>query len=185
MRRQFREDKTTQAAAYLLRLRGGSMAYMKLIKLLYVADRITLLKYGRPITYDYYFSLDKGPILSRTLDLITEGPQNGINGYWNMFISKPIGYEVQLSGDDCPVDELSEAECGVLDHVFNRLGSLNRWALVDMLHQYLPEWQDPHGSSLPIDYTDIFEAENRDHSEANEIEAEVSHLAFLDNLLSL
>jgi hypothetical protein len=33
----FNERKATEAAAYLLKLRGGRMSYMKLIKLLYLA----------------------------------------------------------------------------------------------------------------------------------------------------
>ena len=184
MQRQYREDKTTQAAAYLLRSHDGSMAYMKLIKLLYVADRISLLQHGRPITFDSYFSLDRGPILSKTLDLITEGPGIGESSYWIKYISKPIGYSVQLV-DACPIDELSEAECSILDRVDKHLGSVNRWRLVDFLHEQLPEWEDPHGSSLPIDYAGIFEAKGRDGDEAHDIELDVAHLAFLDNLLNL
>ena len=36
---RFNEVKATQAAARLLRNRGGRMKYLKLIKLLYLADR--------------------------------------------------------------------------------------------------------------------------------------------------
>src|SRR5450756_2974830 len=51
---RFREERTTQAAAYLLRLRGGRMSYMKLIKLIYFADRRALLELVRPITFDQW-----------------------------------------------------------------------------------------------------------------------------------
>ncbi len=36
---------------------GGTMSYMKLIKLLYIVDRQALISWGRPITYDCYMSL--------------------------------------------------------------------------------------------------------------------------------
>ena len=39
MHLQFDEAKATQAAAFFLQLRGGQMHYIKLIKLLYLADR--------------------------------------------------------------------------------------------------------------------------------------------------
>ena len=156
MRRNYCEEKTTQAACYLLRAHEGSMSYMKLIKLLYLADRSALLRYGRPITYDNYYSLDRGPILSRTLGLITEGPMNGVGDYWDRFISKPMGYKVFISGNDCPLDDLSEAECEILHRVYSKLGHMNKWHLVDYLHANLPEWEDPHGSSLPITWDDIF-----------------------------
>lgn len=180
--RKYREDKATQAAAYLLNLHEGVMAYMKLIKLLYVADRVTLLKYGRPITYDNYYSLDRGPILSKTLDLITEGSPRGETEYWTKYISEPIGYTVRLA-DDCPPDELSDAECSILDLVNEQFGHYDRWALVDLLHKKLPEWNNPHGSAIPITYASIFEAAERDGDEAEDIEAEISHLAFVDSLL--
>ncbi len=54
---RFNERKATQAAAYLLQMRGGTMSYMKLIKLLYLADRAALVRFGRPITTDRYVSM--------------------------------------------------------------------------------------------------------------------------------
>ncbi len=71
MRLRFNERKATQAAAHLLKLRGGEMSFMKLINLLYLADRSALLQWVRPITTDSYVSMDRGPVLSRVLDLAT------------------------------------------------------------------------------------------------------------------
>lgn len=67
MRLRFNDRKATQAAALLLQLRGGKMSYMKLIKLLYLADREALLQWGRPITTDRYVSMNRDPVLSRIL----------------------------------------------------------------------------------------------------------------------
>jgi uncharacterized phage-associated protein len=47
------------------------MAYIKLIKLLYLADREALLRWGRPITTDRHVSMPKGPVVSQIYDLIT------------------------------------------------------------------------------------------------------------------
>ena len=72
MRAQFREDKATQAAARLLRHAGGRMEYLKLIKLLYLAERESLVTLGSPLTYDACWSLPYGPILSATLDRVNQ-----------------------------------------------------------------------------------------------------------------
>jgi len=57
MKPGFNEAKATQAAALLLKLRGGRMNYMKLIKLLYLVDRTALIRWGRPVTFDSYCSM--------------------------------------------------------------------------------------------------------------------------------
>ena len=69
---RFNEVKTTQAAARLLFSNGGHMEVLKLVKLLYLADRKALLRWGRPLTFDRYFSLPHGPVLGVTVDRINE-----------------------------------------------------------------------------------------------------------------
>src|SRR3989304_7235844 len=95
MRLPFNEAKATQAAAMLLKMRGGTMSYMKLLKLLYLADREALLRWGRPISTDVYVSMDHGPVLSKTLDMINEGPDTG-GRIWAEYISSSSNYEVTL-----------------------------------------------------------------------------------------
>jgi len=75
----FNERKATEAAARLLKLRGGTMSYMKLIKLLYLADREALLRWGRPISTDRYVSMDRGPVLSHVLNLVTDEADRTLN----------------------------------------------------------------------------------------------------------
>src|SRR2546426_8827697 len=99
MRLRFNERKATQAAGLLLQLRGGTMSYMKLIKLLYLADREALLRWGRPISTDRYVSMDRGPVLSRILDLATDGEDPGTPSIWASSIAAPSNYEVHLKDD--------------------------------------------------------------------------------------
>jgi hypothetical protein len=42
----FDEKKATEVAAFLLKMRGGKMSYLKLIKLLYLADRESLSRWA-------------------------------------------------------------------------------------------------------------------------------------------
>ncbi len=88
---RFDEQKVTEAAAFLLELRGGRMHYIKLLKLLYLADRKAFAQWGIPISNDNYVAMDNGPVPSQTYNLVKEG-----GCIWSEFITAPFGdYEVQ------------------------------------------------------------------------------------------
>jgi uncharacterized phage-associated protein len=182
---RYREDRATQAAARLLRLRGGTMSYLKLMKLLYFADRLALAQLGRPISYDMYVSMPQGPVLSRTLDLMTEEPEPHADhpSYWRTFISEPHEYEVSLLRDDIPNDQLSRAEEEILDRVFAQYGRLSRWEIRDLSHR-LPEWQDPHGSCVPINIKDILLHQGMSEGDAQAIVEALGAENYADQLAS-
>ncbi|MBI4024176.1 MAG: SocA family protein [Verrucomicrobia bacterium] len=182
MRISFNETKATQTAAYLLQLRGGTMSYMKLIKLLYIVDREALLRWGRTVTTDCHVSMDRGPVLSQTLDLITDEARPDRSSVWTQHISEPDHYQVRLL-KDAGLDELSKAEVALLDEVFEKFGAMNRWKLVDLAHAF-PEWQDPQGGAIPITYRDILKAGGKTDLEIAAIEDELDNLALSDKLLS-
>ncbi len=158
------------------------MSHMKLIKLLYLADREALLKWGRPITYDSYVSMKAGPVLSRTLDLINEGAEPGKDSFWNKHISPSQNYDVGLK-EDPGFDELSDAEIALLEKIFAEYGKMGRWELVDNVMHKLPEWRNPGGSSLPIDYLDIFRAAQKTDIEANSVTEDLEALALMEMAL--
>jgi uncharacterized phage-associated protein len=147
---RFDAEKVTEAAAFLLNLRGGCMHYIKLLKLLYIADREALAEWGIPVSHDNYVSMDHGPVLSQTYNLIRDGGR-----VWSEYISAPFGdYEIQLINHPGKSRKLSLAEENLLRRVFEQYGARNRWDLVDYVHTF-PEWHDPHGSSIPINLEEI------------------------------
>jgi uncharacterized phage-associated protein len=180
---RFREEKATQAAARLLQQEDGRMNYMKLIKLLYLVDRRALLSTGRPVTFDSYFSLPHGPVLSFTLDKISTPARPDSDSYWNRFISEPEMYDVRLLAD-VPNDQLSPVEEELIDEVYKQFGPMNQWELRHYSH-HLGEWQDPRGSSLRISIGDILLAGGLSEQEAAEqvaaLEAEASAERILDS----
>lgn len=165
---KFREDKASQAAALLLQLGGGRMNHMKLIKLLYLADRDALLRFGRPITFDHYYSLPHGPILSFTLDLVNSDRDPESPSYWDELISERQGHEVALRSSTLETVALSDAERQVLEDVSRDYGSMDQWQLRDLTHT-LPEWQDPQGSRVPISIDDILQGEGYDSEDIEAI----------------
>lgn len=158
------------------------MSYMKLIKLLYLADREALLEWGRPISFDRYFSMKQGPVLSRVYELINEGPTPGVETLWHQHISDPSNYEVELR-DDCRSDTLSEAERRVLARVFEEFGRMTRWEIVEWMHDNLAEWTDPGSSAIRISYRDILEAGGKTDTETSAVEDEIESIALADSIL--
>lgn len=156
---RFDEVKTTQAAARLLSRGGGPMHVLKLVQLLYLTDRKALVRWGRPLTFDAYFSLPQGPILSATLDKISESVAPEGSSYWHTIVSERCDHRVQLLGSGLPPrDQLSPAEEALLDQIWKEFGHVSRRELHDYTRG-LPEWQDPEGSRRPIQVQDILTSE--------------------------
>jgi uncharacterized phage-associated protein len=165
---RFDEQKVTEAAAFLLELRGGCMHYIKLLKLLYLADRMAFAQWGIPISNDNYVSMDNGPVLSQTYNLIKDGGR-----IWSEFISAPFrDHEVELTAPVLSRPKLSPAEEEILVTVFTEFGRENRWKIVDFMHT-LPEWKNPGGSSTPISISDILEALNEPQENIQAIVSEL------------
>ncbi len=177
---RFDEAKATQAAARFIALRGGQIHYLKLIKLLYIADREALLRWGIPITTDRYVSMDHGPVVSRIYSMITEERPKPI---WEKYISAPMGeYEVKLLAE-APDDKLSRAEEKLIEEVFQKYGHWSRWKLRDFVHRF-PEWKDPQGSSTPIHIKEILRAGGGNDDDIRAIIAELRSMTAAEEALS-
>ena len=147
------------------------------------ADREALLQWGRPVTTDSLVSMPHGPVVSRIYDLISVGPREdgqGSPSAWHRHITRSGQYDVTLSAVTSD-DELSIAENGVISQIWDRHGKKSKWTLRDETHD-LPEWQDPNGSSIPIEYEDILRAENRPSDEIDAVHSELMNLARLQSI---
>jgi uncharacterized phage-associated protein len=175
----FKEKKATEAAAFLLKLRGGKMSYLKLIKLLYLADREALSRWGFSLTNDTHVSMPHGPVVSNTYNLMIDEADKP---FWSRYITPPLGeYEIALR-EDCPTDELSRAEEKLLTEIFEQYGHLTRWQLRDFTHT-LPEWHDPHGSSVPISVREILQATGVSPADIEIITNEIEGAEHTDQIL--
>ena len=57
----FREDKATALAAAFLERAGGELEYLKLLKLMYLAERESLRVLGSSLMEDTFVSMKHGP----------------------------------------------------------------------------------------------------------------------------
>ena len=64
----YSERRTAQMAAFMLIRCGGQMSHLKLMKLLYLADREAVKRYGRSISEDYAVAMPHGPLANSRLD---------------------------------------------------------------------------------------------------------------------
>ncbi|MDD9800064.1 MAG: DUF4065 domain-containing protein [Gammaproteobacteria bacterium] len=65
------------------------------------------------------------------------------------------GRQVQLKKKNITrrdLKEMSECDMEVMDAVWNEFGHLDQWEIRDYTHTHCAEWEDPGGSSLPINH---------------------------------
>jgi uncharacterized phage-associated protein len=146
-----------------------------------LADRLALDRWGFNITTDRYVAMDQGPVVSNIYDLITQDAEQ--KSFWVRYISPPLGeWEVQLKSEDLPENKLSKADEKLLQEIFGIYGTWNRWQLRDFTHD-LPEWQNPHGSSIPIQISDILKAQGASDEDINDVIIDLSAAESANDLL--
>jgi len=149
----FDEAKCAQMAAYLTQKTGEPTDKLKLIKLIYLAEREFLSRYSLPMTLDELYSMKDGPVASAAL--------NGLNGklnktLWDTWIqnkSNKISAVKERSRDD--FDNLSDADIGVLDAIWAEFGKYSTSDIWTYVHTKLPEYQAVQSGRLPITYRDL------------------------------
>lgn len=182
LRRLFDIDKTVQVAAYFLKLAGGKMNYLRLLKLLYLANRESLKENATLIIFDRAFALRNGPILSTVYDLI-KGKHTQYSE-WHRFIATEDCY-VSIANDPGD-DDLSPYEEKVIQSVHDQHCHKTDAEIIEFTHQ-LMEWRihesdlnAPRGKkSYIIDLSDIVASLIQETSNANLLEHVKKKLAGL------
>jgi len=177
MRLVFNEKKAIQVASFFLEQANNTLNYMKLLKFMYLTERTSLSKFRRPVTYDVYYSLDYGPILSETLDLI-KGEKISI---WHDYISLPQNYTVNLIKPN-DFRELSNNEKKIIEKIFSKFNFMDPFEISAYTHIF-PEWQNPKGSHILIEIKDILAAEKKSQEYIDDVIDELENRKSLDELI--
>jgi uncharacterized phage-associated protein len=160
MRATYNDRKCAQIGAYFLNKAGGVLPHMKLMKLMYLANRQYLSEYGESLTGDVMSSMNWGPILSQTLDLINGAAPSSKDG-WTHWISDRAQHKVKLIREfkkRRELDELSDDEIDTLKAIWAKFGHLDQFELSKHCHDNCGEWVHPEGSSTPISHEDVLRA---------------------------
>lgn len=178
MHNTFNERKAAQVAAFFLFRANGKMAILKLMKLLYLAERTSYQKFGEPIIGDKLVSLDHGPVLSITYQHIN-GELQSIEGGWDTWVRGRENYDVALQDASCirtpeqDLRELCDDDFDILNETWQSFGHMTKWQIRDYTHKHCPEWEDPHGSMIPMRFQSLFKALNFSDEQAKELEERV------------
>ena len=179
MRFPFDAIKTAQAGAYLAKLNGGKINMLAVLKMLYLADRATLIETGKPITGDKFVNMDKGPVLSGLYDTMKGFEDETGSDPWFQYLEETEKYYFIAIKDE--TDALSEYEREVLEQIHDKFGSMHPLDIVRFTHT-LPEYVDPHGSSIPLDPADVLRAASKSQEEIEEIASMAEEYYFLSLL---
>ena len=150
----------------------GAIDVLKVIKMLYLADRRALVEWHRPITGDQFWSLANGPVVSRTYDLIRGQSWRSRDGRLAGGLQpakRGLSFTKEQAKHKTP---FLEGKRRPFKMRTNKSNPLTTGQVIDLVHK-LPEWKDPGKSSLPIDPETIFYHENFGESAVKEIEKEL------------
>jgi len=142
-------SKATAATGYLLALGEGKCNLIKLVKMLYVADRLALQSWHRTITGDRFYSMANGPVVSTIYNLIKGEAATKLQSAWNEYIGERRYNTISLVKMP-DTRTLSDAERWALSAAFNKIHPMSTGQLVEWCHTF-PEWRDPGKSSTRID----------------------------------
>jgi hypothetical protein len=176
LRYQFNELRAAQAAAILIRLAGGQENYTKLLKLLYLADRESLLATGNPISGSSFVTMKAGPVLSDVYDCIKHEDRCPT---WHQFIQK-AGYDVRLTSE--PGDsELSDFDVETLTNLYQVHAGRDYNAMIKFVHT-LPEVDEvPDGCREPLPVERVLRGQGVSEDEIAELVSRNRYIASVDS----
>lgn len=121
--------KIENAILFFVGKNGGTIRRTKLMKLLWLSDRLHLNKYGRLILKDRYYALPYGPVPSLGLDISNNGIIGSICVEGNNIISNKEYSE----------DFFSKSDLKIMNYVWEKLKDIDSVEASDYSHQYR-EW---------------------------------------------
>jgi len=179
MNPHFDEPAATDLAAELLMLAGGKMSYLKLLKLMNLVDRQSLIESGISVTQDTPYSMPRGPVLTRVYNLIKEqqpgeAPSPRTKSFWKRHLFRVGAYEIKVK-EPLKARHTSQAQRDIIKKVFRRYGALTGFALIRVTHK-LPEWEDPKSSSVRIETAAILKGAGKTKKQIATIIENIEHV---------
>ncbi len=176
----FDNKKVLQIISYLLSLNGNKMDKLKLIKELYLIDRMSINEDNSSISGDDFFSMKYGPVLSMTLNIINDIPNDNS---WSEYLKLEDNKSLILIK---PFDEgmLSKRDKYFINAVSDKYKNYSTAQLIDFTHQ-LPEWKNPAESYRKIKFSDIMKALGKSDEEIISAKNEYDNLTDLYTSIGL
>lgn len=159
MRFPFKEQKAVHLALLFLQHNGGVMSVSRLMNLMYLAERETILKRRHPITHDLYMATSYNVYLSNTFNFI----HNKTSNLWNRCISCDDNRSLSVK-EDVNIDSLTNSEITIANEIFSRYKDINDLS-AEQMAELFPEWlriKNANSSEPEVIYvSDIMRAAGR------------------------
>lgn len=150
---QFDVDKAVATMVALLR-RIGPTDKLKLVKLLYLADRNCFLEFGHPITGDQPVAMKHGPVPSGCLNVLNGEIESQVFSFLHV-----RDREVALDQAPPPdLEKFADHETQILEQTLEEYGGMTTGQLYCLVHE-LPEYKDCYvpGTSTAIPFERILQ----------------------------
>ncbi len=134
--------KITQIINFFASKSSGKINKLKALKLIFLADRYHLRKYGRLVSDDYYVAMKLGPVPSTAMDIaeLDKFLDNAYKTYAQKYI-KALDNSMRIESiKPVDTDYFSESDIEALNFAWDKFGHLQKWSLSDFTHFY-PEWK--------------------------------------------
>jgi hypothetical protein len=178
----YNPKKATQAAAYLVSLNGGKMNLWRMLKLIYLFDRESLVQTGSTITGDSLDNLPHGGTPSQIYDNTkSKRDERFKDAVWREYLTENVNNEVKLKGANFSTSKLSQFERDLIKSTWEKFGQLPDGKLYKLVHG-LPEFKDPEGSSARIDPEEILRHANWNEEDIKRAELEAKREMILNQI---
>lgn len=139
------ERLATQMAVTFIAKANRPVGWLKLVKLMYLAEREAMRRFLLPIVGDDIFAMRHGMASSKTA-LLAQGKGEAV-GEWNQRIVRTAqGLGIRKGVSTGSLDCLSEDDLGVIQWVWDRYGDKSQDELIHAVHHRLPEWIEHWGN---------------------------------------
>ncbi|NDI99330.1 SocA family protein [Flavobacterium sp. LaA7.5] len=145
-----RTSKILNSILFFANKSNGTIERLKLMKLLWLSDRIHLNKYGRLILKDNYNAMPHGPVPSTAMNYSNHSVADNY---------KVSGYRIKAE-KEFNEDYFSKSDLEVMNLVWEKFGGMTPFRLRDLSH-YFPEWirfkSELENDFLPNSYPMVLE----------------------------
>ena len=127
----------------------------RIVKLIYLADKEHLNRFGRPITFDRMVAMENGPVPSTTYSLLKRDGRLAINYKKLPFDFVSRGKFDYIENPKRAVDEkkLSKSDIKILDVIIKKYGQESFGTLFDITHEhsaYKNAWRARDGKNSKV-----------------------------------
>ena len=162
------------AAAFVLMAESENITKLKLMKLMYLAERESLDKRGFPMTYDNLVCMRAGPVLSNTLDMIN---YKTLSNVWrDTFKKTDHHYRMRLREDVAfeSLTRLSKNDRKIIRKIWRQFGRMTANELSGYTHR-LPEYENPGDTSQGLGYCDVLTKLGKPSETAEELTEDIHY----------